>query len=99
MYSTQKPQAHPWSCSDGCYRVASEQKDCIRTVRHAFTNVLFVIEDEGHAILKFGNLNYSGGGIPPSSGLVGPTLFSDCQMKLRGDADGQWRVTHHSVYL
>jgi hypothetical protein len=74
-------------------RLANEQKDGVRAVRHTFTNVQVLIEDSDHATLNFGNLNYSGEGALPQTGLVGPTLFSDCQMKFRRESDGQWRIT------
>jgi hypothetical protein len=74
-------------------RVRREQKDGMRTVRHTFTNVQVLIEDPSHATLNFGSPNYSGAGIPPVTGLVGPTMFSDCQMKFRRHANGQWLIT------
>jgi hypothetical protein len=74
-------------------RVRTEQKGGVRTVRHTFTNVQVLIEDKDHATLNFGSLNYSAGGTPPLTDLVGPTLFSDCRMVLRRDASGQWRIT------
>jgi hypothetical protein len=74
-------------------RVRSEQKDGVRTVRHAYTNVQIVIEGPQRAIVNFGSINYSGPGTPPLTGHVGPTLFSDCQMTLRREANGQWLIT------
>jgi hypothetical protein len=74
-------------------RVRREQKDGARTVRHTFTNVQVMIEDVDHAVLNFGCPNYSGAGLPPLTGLVGPTMFSDCQMKFRREANGPWLIT------
>jgi hypothetical protein len=73
-------------------RVATEQKGGVRTVRHAYTNVQVLVEDESHALVSFGSINYSGAGTPPLEG-VNPTLFSDCQMKLQRAQNGQWLIT------
>jgi hypothetical protein len=74
-------------------RVRREQKDGVRTVRHTFSNVQVVIDDANDATLNFGSPNYSGAGMAPVAGLVGPTMFSDCQMKFRRQANGQWLIT------
>lgn len=74
-------------------RVRSEQRGARRTVRHSYKNLQIELEGEDSATVRFGSINYSGAGTPPIRDFAGPTMYSDCTMKLRRDAGRQWFIT------
>lgn len=74
-------------------RVATQQKDGIRTQRHTITNHRVTFTDADKAAATFILVNYSGEGKAPILNLVGPTIVADCSMEFRRDADGEWRIS------
>ncbi len=74
-------------------RVATQQKDGVRTQRHTITNMRIQFPAADHGSAQFMLVNYSGEGKAPILNLVGPTIVADCRMEFRRDADGEWRIS------
>src|SRR5262249_46310655 len=74
-------------------RVRTQQKDGVRTQRHAISNIVVTFQDKTHASVTFTVVNFSAGGKPPIMDLVGPTIVADSQMKVRREPDGAWLIT------
>ena len=74
-------------------RVRTQQKDGIRTQRHAISNIRVSFQDADKASAGFLVVNYSGEGAPPVTDLGGPTIVADARMEFRREADGEWRIS------
>jgi len=77
-------------------RVAAQHKDGIRVSAHTFLNVRVAIADKNNATLFFTNVNYAGEGQPPVRATISPAMITDCQMKFRREAGGNWLITSFS---
>jgi hypothetical protein len=86
------PQAVTKFYTDRGERVRLQQKDGVRTQRHAVSNILVSFDSERHAKLGFTIVNYSSAGKAPILNLAGPTIIADCRMECRCDPDGEWRI-------
>ncbi|WCT73488.1 nuclear transport factor 2 family protein [Sphingomonas naphthae] len=74
-------------------RVASLQKDGVRTQRHTISNFLYSFAAHDAATVRYTLVNYSREGPPPALDLVGPTIVADVTMEIRREADGEWRIS------
>jgi hypothetical protein len=74
-------------------RVATLQKDGVRTQRHAISNLRVSFPEKDKAAIGFIIVNYSKEGKPPAFDLVGPTIVADCKMEARIDTDSEWRIS------
>lgn len=74
-------------------RVATQQRDGVRTQRHSISNFLVDIKDAGSAGITFTLVNYSAEGKAPALNLVGPTIVADVQMECALGGDGVWRIS------
>jgi ketosteroid isomerase-like protein len=74
-------------------RVRTQQKDGIRTQRHALTNLRVTFKGADNAEGKFLVVNYSAEGPAPALNLVGPTIVADARMEFRRETDGEWRIS------
>lgn len=72
-------------------KVRAEQKDGVRTARHAFSNFRAALAADGSANIKFLNTQYSGEGNMPVA-FDGPTSVVDCRMACSRDAEGRWLI-------
>lgn len=73
-------------------RILAEQKDGLRTSRHAFTNCRLKLEDSDRAHFTYLLINFSGEGGAPLFGQTTPTIVSDCHMEFVRSASGEWRI-------
>jgi len=78
--------------SDRAERIRTQQKDGVRTQRHALSNIRVAIKDQDRATVTFTVVNYSAEGKAPARNLVGPTIVADARMECRREADGEWRI-------
>ncbi len=74
-------------------RVRAQQRDGVRTQRHAISNFLTTFDAPDSASVAFTLVNYSGEGKPPIVNLVGPTIVADCRMAFQHGSDGAWRIS------
>lgn len=73
-------------------RVATQQRDGVRTQRHTISNFRTSFQAADAATVTFLLVNYSAEGKAPALNLVGPTIIADCRMDFRRGADGEWRI-------
>jgi hypothetical protein len=74
-------------------RIRKEQKDGVRTQRHAIASLRVTLRDPTHANVTFLVVNFSGGGKPPLLDATMPTVVADSRMECRREADGIWRIS------
>ena len=74
-------------------RVRTQQRDGVRTQRHAISNFLTAFQGPGAASVAFTLVNYSAEGKAPALNLVGPTIVADCRMEFVRGEDGEWRIS------
>jgi hypothetical protein len=72
-------------------RVATQQKDGIRTQRHSISNFRVIFEGADGATVHFLLVNYSHEGRHPVP-LVGPTIVADVKMGCR-QVGGEWLIS------
>lgn len=74
-------------------RVRTQQKDGIRTQRHAITNLRVSFKDSNNATVHFLIVNFSAEGPAPVFNATNPTIVADVRMECRLEADGEWRIS------
>lgn len=74
-------------------RVRTQQRDGVRTQRHAISNFLTSFAGPDEASVAFTLVNYSAEGKAPVLDLVGPTIVADCRMEFQRGTDGEWRIS------
>jgi len=74
-------------------RVRTQQRDGVRTQRHAISNFLTSFRGPDAASVAFTLVNYSAEGKAPALNLVGPTIIADCRMEFERGSDREWRIS------
>jgi hypothetical protein len=77
-------------------RVRSSVPAGMRTMRHAFTNLLISFEGDDQATAKLLVIEFSGSGPPPLLDAAAPTIVSDTQLRFRRTGSGEWRIAELS---